>query len=145
MSAALTVLLAAGAPAQAANAFTLVTHGGTGSDYYTSDICGDRASWVTYAWGTTVDHLTQRDDSYTFHSTENGTYHVDFDDPSLADQDSRFTGSNTVTLSSGQTLVVATTWHDFPTGLKIWERYHLTVVDGQPVIESYVLKFTGCP
>jgi len=141
----LAFLLAVGLPTRAASSYTLVAHGETGSAYYGSDICGDRASWVTTALRTTVDHLTQRGDTFAFHYTETGTYHVDFDDPSLADQDSQFTGSSTVAVTLGQDVVVANTWHDFPTGLKIWERYHLTLVDGQPVIEKYVLKVTGCP
>ena len=132
-------------PTSAANGYTLVSHGDTGSAYYASDICGARASWVTTTLRTTVDHVTQRGDSFVFHYLETGTYHVDFDDPSLADQDSQFTGSSTVALTPGQAVVVANTWHDFPTGLMIWERFHLTLVDGQPVIEKYVLKVTGCP
>jgi hypothetical protein len=142
---ALAAWLTFGSPLRAATAFTFVSRGDTGIDYYSSDICGDRASWVTTSLRTTVDHLTERDGSYAFHYLETGTYHVDFDDPTLADQDSQFTGSNTVVLTLGETVVVASTWHDFPTGLQIWERYHLTIVNGQPVIERYVLIVTGCP
>jgi hypothetical protein len=141
----LAVMLVAASPTSAATAYTLISHGDTGTAYYGEDICGARASWVTTAFRTTVDHLTQRGDYFTFHFLETGTYHVDFDDPNLADQDSQFSGSSTVTLTAGQTVVVANTWHDFPTGLKIWERYQLTVVDGQAVVERYVLKVTGCP
>jgi hypothetical protein len=144
-TAALAVLLLGGSPSRAATAFTLVSHGDTGTEYHGEDICGDRANWVTTTLRTTVDHLTQRGDSYVFHFVETGTYHVDFVDPGLADQDSQFTGSNVVVLTPGQTFVLASTWHDFPTGLKIWESYHLTLVDGQAVIERYVLRVTGCP
>ena len=144
-TAALAFLLSVGPATRAATSFTLVAHGDTGSAYYSEDVCGPRASWVATAFRTTVDHLTQRDDSFTFHFLETGTYHVDFEDSSLADQDSQFTGSSTVVLTPGQAVVVANTWHDFPTGLKIWERFHLTLVDGLPVVERYVLKVTGCP
>lgn len=95
---------------------------------------------------TTVGHLTERaDGSFVFHYTETGTYHVDFVDPTIPDQDSQFTGSETVTLTPGGTFVDAYMWHDFPTGIKIWERYQLTEVDGTPVVERYILDVTGCP
>jgi hypothetical protein len=144
-TAALAVLLTVGGPSLAATSVTVISHGDTSTNYYPDDICGARASWVTATVRATAFHLTQNGDSYTSHYTETGTYHVDFVDPSLADQDSQFTGASTILLTVGQTLVVSSTWHDFPTGLRIWEQYHLTLVDGQPVIERYVLKVTGCP
>jgi len=144
-TAALAVVLGVGGPSLAATSVTVITHGDTSPNFYPDDICGPRASWVTATLHATAFHLTQNGDSFTSHYTETGTYHVDFDDPNLADQDSQFTGASTIVLTPGQTIVVATTWHDFPTGMKIWEQYHLTLVDGQPVIERSVLKVTGCP
>jgi hypothetical protein len=46
---------------------------------------------VTTTIRTIADHLTQRGDYFVIHFLETGTYHVDFDDPNLADQDSQFT------------------------------------------------------
>ena len=74
-----------------------------------------------------------------------GTYHVDFLDPALADQDSQFAGPTHVTLAPSGTFVFSVAFHDFPTGLRIRQRNHLTVVDGSPVVDRDILKVTGCP
>jgi hypothetical protein len=125
---------------------TQVLHAETETGYSPDDICGDRAGWWTFALRTTVAHITELGDGYfTFHFTETGTYHIDFVDPAIPDQDSQFTGTDTVTLTYGDTYEESYTWHDFPTGIKIWERYSLHEVDGTPVLERYILKVTGCP
>jgi hypothetical protein len=83
--------------------------------------------------------------SFSFTFIETGTYTVDFEDPALSDQTSQFTGANHFTLAPGGVVVLSQTWHDFPTGLRIWERVHLTEVNGEPVVEREFRKVTGCP
>lgn len=137
-------------PAQAAagrpTTTTTVLHGLTETEFFPDDICGSRASDVVFTIRTQVIHLTERDDgSFNFTFTETGTYHVDFLDPALADQDSQFTEAIHVTLTPGGTFVASVAFHDFPTGIRIWERFHLTEVDGRPVVERDIQKVTGCP
>jgi hypothetical protein len=50
-----------------------------------------------------------------------------------------------VTLTPGGTFVVSVALHDFPTGIRVWERFHLTEADGSPVVERDFQKVTGCP
>lgn len=134
-------------PAQAraeATTSTVVLHGLTRSDFNT-DICG-RLATFTFTTRTQVTHLTEHEDgSFSLNFIETGTYHVDFVEPALADQDSQFTEAFHATLTPGETLVVSLTFHDFPTGIRIWERLHLTEVDGSPVVEREIQKVTGCP
>ncbi len=82
---------------------------------------------------------------FNFHFTETGTYHVDFVDPAVADQHSQFTGSTHHVRTSSGTDVISITWHDFPTGLRIWEQLHVTVVDEEVVVERSALRVIGCP
>jgi hypothetical protein len=145
----LTAIVLAAAPMQASakpTTSTVVLHGVTFTEFFPDDICGPPASTVAFTVRTDVTHLTERaDGTFTFHHTDTGTYHVDFVDPALADQDSQFTESLLITLTPGGTEVVSLAFHDFPTGLRIWQRFHLTVVDGNPLVERDVLKVTGCP
>jgi hypothetical protein len=134
-------------PAQAraeATTSTVVLRGVTHSSFDT-DICGRLASF-TFTFRTQVIHLTEHEDgSFSFNFIEIGTYHVDFVDPALADQDSQFTEAFHATLTPGETLVVSLTFHDFPSGIRIWERLQLTQVDGSPVVEREIQKVMGCP
>lgn len=50
-----------------------------------------------------------------------------------------------MTLTTGGTFVVSVALDDFPTGIRIWERFHLTEADGSPVVERDFQKVTGCP
>jgi hypothetical protein len=140
------VLAAFSAPANAATTTTVVIHGLTFTEFFPGDICGSRASFVTFTFDTEVTHLTEHaDGSFTLEDALTGTYHVDFVDPALADQDSRQAGSTHATLTPGGMFVYSVAFHDFPTGLRIWQRIHLTVVNGNPVVDSDILKVTGCP
>jgi len=125
---------------------TVVVHGLTFTEFFPDDICGPRASTVSFTLRTEVIHVTEHTDgTFSFQDTNTGTYHVDFVDPALADQDSQFAESTHVTLTSGGTLVVSVAFHDFPTGIRIWQVLHLTVVDGIPIVDRDIQKVTGCP
>ncbi len=130
--------------AAAATTSTVVLHGLTRSDVNT-DICG-RLATFTFTVRTQVIHLTEHEDgSFSFNFIDTGTYEVDFVDPALADQKSQWAEAVHVTLTSGGTFVVSVAFHDFPTGIRIWERFHLTEVDGSLVVEREIQKVTGCP
>ncbi len=145
--AGLLALLAVPAHAAApAEKTTVVVHGLTYSLFFPDDICGPRAGTTTFTIRTQVLHLTEEQDG-TFNGTyvDTGTYHVDFVDPAIADQDSQFTTTVHHTFTPGGVEVLTTTFHDFPTGIRIWVRFHGTAVDGRIIIEREVFKVTGCP
>src|SRR3954466_10528923 len=69
-----------------------------------------RASTVTFTVPTEVTHASEHPDgSVSFQYADTGTYHVDFVDPALADQDSQFTETQHVTPAPGGTQVISTT------------------------------------
>lgn len=144
---ALAALVLALLPAQAgaeATTSTVVLHGLTRSDFNT-DICG-RLATFTFTVRTQVIHLTEHEDgSFSFNFVDTGTYHVDFVDPALADQNSRWTEAVHVTLTPGGTFVVSVALQSFEGGIRISERFHLTEVDGRPVVEREIQKVIGCP
>jgi hypothetical protein len=91
-------------------------------------------------------HVTETPDgTFNFQFTETGTYHVDFVDPALQDQNSQFTDSIHHVHTPGGTDVIHLAFHDFPTGIKIWELIHVTRVHGRIVVEREVQRVTGCP
>ena len=142
------ILAALAVPANAATTSTVVIHGQTFTDFYQDGLCGPDPQYVTFTFQTEVIHTTNHaDGSFSFHDTATGTYHVDFVDPARPDLDSRQTSSFQLTLTPGGTMIVSFTFHDFPTGVKIWQRYHLmTVVNGNPVIERDITKIEpACP
>lgn len=145
--AGLLALLAVSAHAAApAEKTTVVVHGLTYSVFFPDDVCGPRAGTTTFSVRTRVLHATEEQDgSFNAKFIDTGTYHVDFVDPAIADQDSQFTYSIHHAFTPGGVEVLTETFHDFPTGVRIWERFHATVVDGRIVIEREVFKVTGCP
>lgn len=139
------VVLPAQAGAQATTS-TVVTHGLSFSEFEPEDICGPRAAFIDWTIRTSVIHVTEREDgSFSVNATDTGTYHVDFVDPALADQESQFTESIHFTVTPGGTEVFTMTFHDFPTGIRIFGQAHATVVDGRLIVERDILKVTGCP
>ena len=48
-------------------------------------------------------------------------------------------------LTPGDTFLVNNTFHDFFGDIKIWERYHLTILNGEAVVDRYYVNWTGCP
>lgn len=125
---------------------TAVIHGVTFSVVFPDDICGPRASTTTFTLRTQMIHVTERTDgSFNFQHTETGTYHVDFDDPSLPDEDSQFTDSIHHVRTPAGTDVINLAFHDFFGDIRIWERLHFTRVGERLVVEREILKVTGCP
>ena len=135
---------AVGAPA--AEKKTVVDHNFSFSLTAPDDICGPYPSDITFSVRTQMLHWTEEPDGrFNVQFTQTGTYHVDFADPSRADQDSRYTDSIHHVFTPGKVEVFNETFHDFPDGIKIWVRIHATIVVGRVAVERVVEKVTGCP
>ena len=142
----LAAVILAGQPAANASA-TDVAHRFEFSLVAPDDICGPRASRITFTVRNQVLHWTEGPDGrFNVQFTQTGTYHVDFVDPVLVDQQSQYTDSIHHVFTRSQTEVFNETFHDFPDGLRIWQRTHVTVVsDGRVIIERVIVKVAGCP
>jgi hypothetical protein len=110
------------------------------------DICGPNPAEITYRVRTQVLHATEGvDGQFNVQYTQTGTYHVDFTNPDVQDQVAQYTESIHHVFTPGETEVLNFAYHDFPDGVRIWQRTHVTVVDGQLVVERVIEKVTGCP
>lgn len=110
------------------------------------DICGPYPSTVTFHVRNEVLHWAEEPDgTFNVHFTQTGTYRVDFDDPDRADQSSQYTDSVHHVLTPGEGHVFNLAFHDFPDGVKIWERVHVTLVGDEWVVERVVFEAVGCP
>jgi hypothetical protein len=139
-------LLALAAPATAAaqSGSTVVDHNVTFSEFFPDDICGPRASFVTFNARMQVFHFTETNGTFNAQFTEVMTYHVDFVDPALRDQDSRLVDSIHHSFTPRGIEVFNEIFHDFPTGIKIWYRLRVMEHDGELVAEREVQKVVGC-
>jgi len=149
-----TVLLLAGSlgllpgPAAAApvSTFTVVDHGLSHTATFPDDICGPRASTTTFTAKASLTHLTARPDgTFQYHDVAPVTYVSDYEDPALPDLTGRLTEVNSFTLTPGRAFVAVTTYHDFFGGVRIFERIHITEVDGRLVVDREVIDVSGCP
>ena len=139
-------LTSAAAAAPPAEKKTVVDHNFSFSLTAPDDICGPYPSQITFSVRTQAVHWTEEPGGrFNVQFTQTGTYHVDFADPSRADQDSRYTDSIHHVFTPGKVEVFNETFHDFPDGIKIWVRIHATIVDGRLVVERVVDRVTGCP
>lgn len=112
---------------------------------FPDDICGPRANTVTWTIRTQALHWTEQPDgTFNVQFTQTGTYHVNFDDPAIADQESQFTDAIHHVATPAGVEVFNETFHDFPTGIRIWVRIHATLVDGDLVVERVAERVTGC-
>lgn len=150
MSLGLAIALSLVAPVPV-SAATPVSHGWGGarhevsSVYASDDICGPRAGWtqyvVTYQW-----KYTERPDgSFNFSYVETGTYHSDFDDPTIPSYDSQFTGAEHGTITRGGTQIYTNQWHDFPGSITIYEQTLFVQVGDEVKLDRYQLRVDGCP
>jgi hypothetical protein len=144
---ALVALVLAVLPSQAraeATTSTVVLHGLTRSEFNT-DICG-RLATFSFTVRTQVIHLTEHEDgSFSFNFIDTGTYHVDYVDPALADQNAQWTEAVHVTLTTGGTFMVSVALNSREGGIRILERFHLTERDGRPIVEREIFNVIGCP
>lgn len=126
---------------------TTVNHRQTETVQYPDDICGARSNTTTYTRTVEVEHFNERaNGTWTYHFTDVVTYLSDFDDPTIADETGRLTEVGTFVLVSGDNFTQTLTFHDhLGKEIRIYERAHLTIVRGLPVIDRFVSGFTGCP
>ena len=149
-----TVLLVAGTldllagPASAApvERFTVVDHGLSHTATFPDDICGPRASTTTFTAKASLTHLTARPDgTFHYHDVAPVTYVSDYADPELPDLTGRLTEVNSFTFTPGGVFVAVTTYHDFFGDVRIFERVHITEVDGRLVVDREIIDVSGCP
>lgn len=147
-----TFLLAAGGgvlPATAAPASpnpTVVVRGYTHTEIFPDDICGDRASVVTFTSTVYQSRFVERaDGSWSYRDVSPVVYQVDFVDPNLVDYAGRLTEVNNFIFTPGDTFVISNTYRDFGGDLKIWERTNVKLVNGEIMVDRFLIKVTGCP
>jgi hypothetical protein len=123
-----------------------IQHNQTETRYFDNDVCGPRANWTTFTRTLEKQRLVIRPDgTWNFQYTGVVTYVSDYDDPALPDLSGRLTEVGNFNLTPGETYVQTETFHDFYGDIQIRVKYHLTVVDGQPVVERATESVTGCP
>ena len=133
-------------PAEASDHGTVVTHGFTHTEFFPDDICGPRASTVTYTETMAQSQPMERaDGTLSGREVSVVTYEVDFVDPALADYRGRLVEVHHFTFLPGVRAFVSDTYHDFGGDLKIWERQNIKIVNGEVLVAREFLKATGCP
>ena len=126
--------------------WTIVERNVTTSQSFPDDICGPRAVTETLTNRVQVNHLTANSDgSFHFVDFETGTLVADYEDPNIPDQTFRRTNTEVFNLSPGGTFTATETLHQSDGTLSIRVVYHLTVVNGQPVVEKEAGLVRGCP
>ena len=140
-------LLVSALPAQASADSTVVTRGFSHTGFFPDDICGLRASTVTWTYTVAQSQLLERaDGTFSYRDVSVATYVVDFVDPALADYSGRGVEVNHYILTPGDnSFIVTNTFHDFGGDLKIWERLNLKVVNDEVLVDRFLIKATGCP
>lgn len=140
-------LLVSALPAQASADSTVVTRGVTHTAFFPDDICGPRASTVTWTETLAQSQLIERaDGTFSYRDVSVVTYVVDFVDPALTDYPGRLVEVNHYILTPGDnSFIVTNTYHDFGGDLKIWERLNLKVVSDEVLVDRFLIKATGCP
>jgi hypothetical protein len=145
---ALVLWVFAVAPASAASP---VLHAGDGAHrqadtvYYPDDICGPRSGWTDYVITFQWKYLERADGSFNFASVETGTYHTDFDDPTIPSYDSQFTESQHATVTPGGTWIYTRQAHDFPGSITIREQVVFVQVGDEVKLDRDILRVDGCP
>jgi hypothetical protein len=126
---------------------TVVNRDFTRTAFFPDDICGPRASAVTWTYTLEQSQLIERSDgSFSYRDVSVVSYVVDFVDPALADYPGRDVEVNHFILSPGDNnFVVTNTFHDFGGDLKIWERRNFKVVGDEILVDRYLSRVTGCP
>ena len=112
----------------------------------TDDLCGFGELSEIHFNRLQMQHLTQKEDgSFHFTDFETGTTTIDFDDPQYADVVFRRTNTFHMNLTPGGTFTVNETLRESSANVTIVYRYHLTEVQGEPVVEREVESFFAGP
>jgi hypothetical protein len=115
------------------------------TEYFPDDICGPRSGWTTFDETFHLRYTQLPDGSYTFSHVETGTYHTDFDDPTIPSYDSQFTEADHGTVTPGETSIYTSEFHDFPGTITIREHIVFVQVGDEVRIDQDVLTVDGCP
>jgi hypothetical protein len=113
--------------------------------YYPDDICGPRSGWTDYIATFQWKYTERADGTFNFVYVENGTYHTDFDDPTIPSYDSQFTGTQHGTVTRGGTAIFTSQWHDFPGSITIREQIIFVQVGDEVRLDRDILVVDGCP
>jgi hypothetical protein len=125
---------------------TVVSRGFTHTEFFPEDICGPRATTVTFTETMSQSQYRESaDGSWSFRDVAKVTYEIDFVDPALSDYSGRLTEVNHFIFTPGDTFIATNTYQDFGGDLKIWERLNIKEVGGEVLVERAILKVTGCP
>ena len=143
---AVLLLMAAPPAAAASDNRTVVSRGYSHTEFFPDDICGPRATTVTFTETMyQFQYVERADGSWSYRDVAQVTYEIDFVDPALSDYSGRLAEVNHYILTPGDTFIVTNTYSDFGGDLKIWERLNVKVVGGEVLVERELLKVTGCP
>ncbi len=113
--------------------------------YYPDDICGPRAGWTTFVVTFHLSYVERPDGTWSFNYLETGTYHTDFDDPTIPSYDGQFTGPQHGTITPGGVETYNGEWHDFPGSITIHEHVVFVQVGDEVKIDRDDLRVEGCP
>lgn len=111
--------------------------------FFEDELCGRGGITETFVNKLQMQHLTANTDG-TFHFVDFETGHVvvDFDDPAYDDIIFRNTETFHANLSPGETLTIHENLRQSDGDITFVGRYHLTVVNGGPVVERQVELFS---
>ena len=135
------------AAANAADQPPTITHNEVETVHHTEDICGDRENDTTYTRKVVVERFVEASDgSVRYHYTARVNYVSDFVDPTIPDARGSLTEVFTFNLNPGDTVTGTGTFHDYiGDEIRIYERFHYTVVDGEGVVDRHIFSVEGCP
>jgi hypothetical protein len=131
----------------ASNHSPTVTHKEVETVHYSDDICGPRENYTTFARKVVVERLQDAGDgSFWYHYTARVNYLSDFVDPAIPDERGSLTEVISINLTPGGVVTSTSTFHDYlGADIRIYERFHLTEVDGELVVVRDVGGVEGCP
>jgi len=122
----------------------------------TDDVCGEVGGGLGLRSGvyrmveTGHTKITVFEDRFQVIDVENGTFSYDFDDPSIPDVSGyRYSSPFSAVVNKNDNVLITQNLHEqlpgHPDGITVSERWHLTWRDGEPFVERYLFKVTGCP
>jgi hypothetical protein len=146
MGGAITSLLMPAA-AQAADNSPTVTHNEVETIHYSEDICGPRENDTTITRKVVVERFADSPDGSTwYHYTARVDYVSDFVDPDIPDARGSLTEVVSFNVTPGAAIAGTGTFHDYlDPKIRIIERFHVTLVDGEFVVDRAITGVDGCP
>jgi len=124
-----------------------ITHNEVEVVHFDEDICGPRENDTTFTRKVIVErNVDLGDGTFWYHYTARVDYVSDFVDPAIPDERGSLTEVISFNLTPGGVAAWTTTFHDYlGHDIRIYERFHLTEVDGELVVIREVSGVEGCP